>query len=62
MKPFEKQLARLNKLGIRHYQEFSGFIGPRYWKITYSNGNIKYACKVKSLKEIADQEETAKCS
>ena len=61
MKPYEKQLARLDKLGIRHYQEFSGFLGPRYWEITYPNGNIEYACKVKELKEIADREEASKC-
>ncbi len=57
MKPFEKQLERLDKLSIAHYQEFSGFIGPRYWKITHKDGRIEFACNVKTLKAIAEREE-----
>jgi hypothetical protein len=57
MKPYEKQLGRLDKLGIKHYQEFSGFLGPRYWEITHPDGKTEFACKVKELKEIADREE-----
>jgi hypothetical protein len=55
MAPYEKQLIRLDALGIKHSQEFGGFIGPRYWKITHLNGRIEFACKVKTLRDIADK-------
>lgn len=54
MKPYEKALARLHEMGIQSYQEFSGYIGPRYWKLTMPNGQTRYACKVRTLTEIAD--------
>ncbi len=60
IRPYRKQLARLDALGIEHYQEFSGFVGPRYWKLTFPDGRIEFACKVRTLQEIADREEAEK--
>ena len=57
MKPYEKHLERLHALGIHTYQEFSGFVGPRYWKLTFADGHVEFACKVKTLKLIADRVE-----
>ncbi len=56
MKPYQKQIDRLEKLGFKTYQEFGGFVGPRYWKVTAPAGHVEFACKVRTLKEIADRE------
>lgn len=53
--PYEIQLERLEKLGVRTFQEFGGFVGPRYWKLTMPDGEIEFACTVRKLKEIADR-------
>ena len=52
MKPFEKQLDRLDNLGIAHYQEGIGYLMPKYWKLTHPTGKIEFACSVKSLKKL----------
>ena len=58
--PYEKQLERLWAQGVKTYQEFSGYVGPRYWELTMPDGTKQFACKVSTLKDIADRLEQSK--
>lgn len=55
--PTEIEMERLERLGasISIYQEFSGYCGPRYWKVTLPSGECVFACSMRRLREIANE-------